>query len=297
MRIAAIGECMIELSSLGPGRMAIGFGGDTLNSAIYLARCGATVDYVTALGDDPYSADMMDAWRKEGVGTDLVSIVPGRVPGLYAITRDDEGERSFHYWRDRSPARELFDAAGPDLDEKLLRFDLLYTTGITLSIYSQRGRARLYELFDRLRARGGRTAFDGNYRARGWPDAAQARAAFEAVLRRSDLAFPTFEDEAALFGDRTPAAAAERIAGYGVGEVVVKNGAEPCTIRIGGEVLSVPAEADVRPVETTAAGDAFNAAYLAARVTGVTPEEAARRAHRLAAQVIQHPGAIMPRRG
>ncbi|CAN5430264.1 sugar kinase [soil metagenome] len=297
MRVAAIGECMIELSEAGQGLMAMSFGGDTLNTAIYLARCGAAVDYVTALGDDPYSAGMLEAWRAEGVGTGLVSIMPGRVPGLYAIRRDGKGERSFYYWRDRSPARELFDTAGPELDDRLLAFDILYTSGISLSIYSEAGRGRLYGLFDRLRAQGGHVVFDGNYRPRGWPGPESARAAFETVLRRAAFAFPTFEDEAVLFGDADPAVTAGRIAGYGVKEVVVKNGAGPCTIRIAGDVTSVPAETDVRPIDTTAAGDSFNAAYLAARLSGSAPREAALRAHRLAADVIRHPGAIMPRSG
>jgi 2-dehydro-3-deoxygluconokinase len=286
---------MVELSTLEPGRMAVSFGGDTLNTAIYLARSGVPADYVTALGDDPYSAEMLGAWQAEGVGTDLVETRPGRLPGLYAIRRDSRGERSFYYWRDRSPARELFDTAGPELEEKLLDFDVLYTSGITLSIYSARGRRRLYDLFDRLRAKGGRIAFDGNYRPRGWPDAGAARAEFETVLRRADFAFPTFEDEAALFGDRDPAATAARIADYGVSEIAVKNGAMPCTIRIDGSVMTVAAEAGVRPIDTTAAGDSFNAAYLASRLKGASHEAAARRAHRLAAEVIRHQGAIMPR--
>ena len=276
--------------------MTLAYGGDTLNTAVYLARCGVTVDYVTALGDDPFSAAMLDGWRAENVGTDLVTIVPGRVPGLYAIRRDARGERSFFYWRDRSPAREIFDNPPPSLMETLEAYDLLYTSGISLSIYAEPARSRLLDLFARARQRGGRVAFDGNYRARGWPDAGTARRNFEAVLAHVDIAFPTFEDEAQLFGDASPMATADRIARQGVREVVVKNGAEPCTIRLDGETVTVPAERDIRPLDTTAAGDSFNAAYLAARLEGKRPEEAARRGHRLAAEVIQHKGAIIPRR-
>ena len=79
-RIASIGECMIELSQAAGGLLSRSYGGDTLNTAVYLARLGVAVDYVTALGDDPWSDEMVSAWRAEGVGTGHVVRVPGRLP-------------------------------------------------------------------------------------------------------------------------------------------------------------------------------------------------------------------------
>src|SRR6185369_1758625 len=92
-RIASIGECMIELSATadGPDLRRLGFGGDTLNTATYLARLGVAVDYVTALGDDSYSARMLAGWRDEGIGTGLVGRLKGRAPGLYMIDLDPNG--------------------------------------------------------------------------------------------------------------------------------------------------------------------------------------------------------------
>ena len=105
-RLAALGECMIELRHAGANDFVQGFSGDTLNTAIYLSRLlgadDARVDYVTALGDDPYSERMIAAWRAEGLGTNLVARLPGRLPGLYVIRTDSKGERSFHYWRGES---------------------------------------------------------------------------------------------------------------------------------------------------------------------------------------------------
>ena len=93
-RVASIGECMIELSPAAGGLLSRSYGGDTLNTAVYLARLGVAVDYVTALGDDPWSDEMLGAWQAEGVGTDLVVRVPGRLPGLYLISTDDDGQRA-----------------------------------------------------------------------------------------------------------------------------------------------------------------------------------------------------------
>src|SRR5262249_42921293 len=111
MRVASLGECMVELSPRPGGLYGLGFGGDTLNTAVYLARLGIAVDYVTVMGDDSFSDRLVTAWAEEGVGTAMVARVPGRMPGLYVIETDDRGERRFHYWRDRAPARELFELA------------------------------------------------------------------------------------------------------------------------------------------------------------------------------------------
>jgi 2-dehydro-3-deoxygluconokinase len=295
MKVASIGECMIEFSAAGGGLFARGFGGDTLNTAVYLSRLGIDTAYVTALGDDALSEAMLAAWQAESIDTREVLRVPGRVPGLYLIERDARGERSFLYWRDRAPAREFFDRADDAALERLAGFDWLYLSGISLSLYGETGRARLRELLVTLRRRGGRLAFDGNYRPRGWSDAESARRAFNAILPLVDLALPTFEDEQALFGDVDGAACLARLKTHGISEIVVKRGPLGCLIEASGGRSDVPPPHVVRPIDTTAAGDSFNAAYLAARISGAAPKQAAQAGHRLASVVIMSPGAVIAR--
>lgn len=306
LRIASIGECMIELSeSAGDAaapamRMQRTFGGDTLNTAVYLARslakADAEVHYVTVLGDDPFSAEMLDAWRREGVHTRLVFRLPGQLPGLYIIRTDAAGERSFHYWRSAAAARELCrPEQAAALTKGLAGFDLVYLSAITLAILDAESRRRLFALLENLRNAGTRIAFDSNYRPRLWASRREAREAVQQALRLAAFALPTFDDEAALFGDPDPAATARRLHALGVGEVVVKCGFEPCLVSLAGQpLLRVPVERRVQPVDTTAAGDSFNAAYLAARLTGQTPAAAGAAGHRLAAKVIAARGAIVP---
>jgi 2-dehydro-3-deoxygluconokinase len=295
MKIACIGECMIEFSAARDGLFARGFGGDTLNTAVYLSRLGIDTTYVTALGDDALSEAMVAAWQAEGIYTQEVLRMPGRVPGLYMIERDARGERSFIYWRDRAPAREFFDRADDAGLERLSRFDWLYLSGISLSLYGETGRARLRELLVAARRRGGRIAFDGNYRPRGWNDAEVARRAFNSVLPLVDLALPTLEDEQALFGDADATACLARLKAQGISEIVVKRGPLGCVIAASGRQVEIPPPHVVQPVDTTAAGDSFNAAYLAARIFGAAPEQAAQAGHRLASIVIMSPGAVIAR--
>jgi 2-dehydro-3-deoxygluconokinase len=295
MRLASIGECMVEFSQAGDGLFARGFGGDTLNTALYLARLGVDTSYVTALGDDRLSDAMLVAWRAEGIRTDEVLRLPGRLPGLYMIERDAHGERCFLYWRDKAAAREFFDRIDDAALDRLARFDWLYLSGISLSLYGETGRARLRDLLTAARRNGGRIAFDGNYRPRGWSDAATARRAFSEILPLVDLALPTLEDEQALFADADATSCFARLKAAGIKEIVVKRGPLGCLIDADGTLLDISPHEVVRPVDTTAAGDSFNAGYLAARIGGASPADAALAGHRLARAVIMSPGAVILR--
>ncbi|GMG85862.1 sugar kinase [Biformimicrobium ophioploci] len=272
----------------------LAYGGDTLNTSVYLARYGVAVDYATALGDDPLSDWMIEQWQMEGVGCGLVARMPGEVPGLYMIEVDEHGERTFHYWRDSAPARRLLDAPGADaLLKAMLRSDYLYLSGITLGIYAPTARQRLYSFLEAYRSKGGRVIFDGNYRPRLWESEGIARTTYEQMYRLTDIALPTIEDEQQVFGDADAASIIARLQGYGVGEVVLKMGGDGCLVADADSRVLVPAE-PVDVVDTTAAGDSFNAGYLAARIAGDAPVQAAAEGHKMAAQVIQHRGAIIP---
>ena len=295
-RVVAIGECMVELARGADGRFGQGFGGDTFNTAVYLARCGVPVAYATALGDDPYSAGILEQARIEGVATDLVQIVPGRMPGLYLIETTPQGERTFHYWRDRSPARELFDETNYEqVAAAMYRAKLVAFSGITLSLYNDAALDRFAAALASARAAGVRIAMDGNYRPRGWGgDSMRAQRVLERFWRLADIALPTFDDEALLWADASPTVSIERLRALGVGEIVVKCGGEGAVCAGVDAITTVPVPERVQPIDTSAAGDSFNAAYLATRLTGAGSEAAARAGHRLAAVVIQHRGAIAP---
>lgn len=295
-RAVAIGECMVELSRGADGRFGQSFGGDTFNTAVYLARAGVPTLYATALGDDPYSAGILRLATAEGIDVNLVSIRPGRMPGLYLIETSSAGERTFHYWRDRAPARDLPDSDDwPKAAAAMTEARLVYLSGITLSLYSPDGLDRLAEALRTARRRGAIIAMDGNFRPRGWGgDAARARSTMERFWRLASVALPTSDDEAALWGDHDPGETVQRLARFDVGEIALKRGAEGAVIwtRDGGSG-NVPVPVPVTPVDTTAAGDSFNAAYLAARLAGRAPAEAAHAGHRLAGIVIAHRGAIV----
>lgn len=289
---------MLELQGAAFGTLRQTFGGDTLNTAVYLARCGGAglrVHYATALGDDSLSGQMLERWAQEGVQTGLVQRLPGRLPGLYLIELDGGGERRFHYWRDQAAARAYFDAATTALEAQADTLDALYLSGISLAILPDAGRERVVALMARMRARGALVAFDNNYRPRLWASVADARHWYERAFASATLALVTADDHQALYGLPTLDAAVGAARALPVREIAIKRGALPACVGRDGHWQEVATVAVPRVVDTTAAGDSFAAGYLARRLRGATPAEAAAFGNRLAACVIQHPGALIPR--
>jgi 2-dehydro-3-deoxygluconokinase len=296
-RVICVGEVMIEMACGSDGRFALGCGGDTFNTAIYLARAGIPTSFASALGEDPYSEKILALTAAEGVASDLVLRVPGRLPGIYLTEADTAGKKTFHYWRDTAPARDLFELNDWNrVAEGVVKATMIYFSGITLSLYSNVGLGRFLALIEVARQQGAKIAFDGNFRPRGWKgDLTRTRTVFMEALKRVDIAMPAYDDEAVLWGDPSPEATVDRLQAFGIGEIVVKNGPNSALVASGGSSEFIPVPEVVVPVDTMAAGDSFNAAYLAARLSGDGPTVAASAAHRLAAQVIRHPGSIMPR--
>jgi 2-dehydro-3-deoxygluconokinase len=292
VRLVVFGEGMIEERVDG----ALAWGGDAVNTAVYLARQGATPDLMTAMGVDAESEALVAAWAAEGIGVGRVLRDAGRTVGRYRITLGDDGQRSFTYDRARSAARGFFDHSEATRSFAwAVQADILYLTGITLSIYGRDGRERIGALARRVRGRGGQVVFDTNYRPLGWSSAEAAWSAMSALGPAITLAMPSMEDQAGLTGAATPAEVAATWLALGVDEVVVKLGADGAYVASADAAETVPAATPARVLDTTAAGDSFNAAYIAARlVEGLPMRAAAERGATLAAEVIGWPGAIAP---
>lgn len=297
-RVACIGECMVELSLPpdGVGEARLGFAGDTANVAIYLARAaGAAVEvaYVTALGDDKLSDRMAEFLASHRLDVSLIERRAGKAPGLYAISLDGKGERSFIYWREDSAARTLFRPAEVVTFERLRDFGLIYLSGISLAVLSPPARTELRAFLAEYRAGGGLVAFDSNYRPRLWPDVQTAREEIGALWKLTDIALPSVDDEMALWGDPDAETVMARILAAGPRQGALKRGAEgPLGIGWDGPLPAFPAES--RVVDTTAAGDSFNGAFLAALLAGSSPPDCLLAGHMLASRVIRYPGAIIP---
>ena len=294
MRFLSIGECMGELAPTGDVDLyRFGFAGDTYNTAWYLRRLRPDIDveYCTAIGRDEVSDRMLEAFAGHGIGTTFVTRRSDRSIGLYMITLRD-GERSFAYWRSASAARLLAEDAAC-LDDALGWADTVYFSGITLAILENGGRARLLAALGAARARGARVAFDPNLRPRLWGSRTEMTGAIMEAAGHADLILPTFDDDAAAFGDADPRATAQRYAAASAGTVLVKNGARPVWILGDGLDEARPVRPAERVVDTTAAGDSFNAAIIDAVSESTPLPQAVARAADVASRVIAARGALV----
>lgn len=293
-RFVSIGECMVEMSGGQDRTYRLGFAGDTLNTAWYArALLGPDwqVDYVTALGDDRYSAQMREFLAAHAIGTAHIQTIPNKRPGLYLIHQAD-GDRHFTYWRDNSAARLMADDRAA-LDAALAGANLIYFSGITLAILTARARGRLIKAIVTARNAGARVAFDPNIRPALWsgPRAMQAVLTVGAAI--SDIVLPTHSDEKPVFGDADATATARRYLDGGSTEIVVKDGPGPAHAVTASDAATATPEPGAVMVDATGAGDSFNGAYLSARLKGLGLEQSLIAAHAVARQVIGHRGALI----
>lgn len=297
-RLVAIGEAMVEMAPVDGASYRRGFAGDTFNTAWHLCRTlgrRATTCFASRIGSDSLSDEFAATLSAGGLDCYALSRDPDRSMGLYLIELDGV-ERSFHYWRDHSAARKLAD--DPKwLAEVVEGAGLIHLSGITVAILPPEGRKRLLAALAVARAGGTVVSFDPNIRPRLWSSMDEIRDTIPQFLEVTDIALPSFDDERMVWNDADPAAVLARMGQLGVAEVVVKNGAGSVALRSDGRDSSLPTPAVDGIRDTTGAGDAFNAGYLAARYLGHKPQAAVAHGQEISAAVIRHFGARLPADG
>ena len=293
--ILGIGECMVELSPAGDGLWKQAFAGDVFNTLWYARNLSAgdiDVSFHTAIGIDPLSDQMLAFAQGAGINCAHIPRLSDRRLGLYSIHLDG-AERSFTYWRDTSAARSMMQY--PDLLwQKVKAADIIYLSGITLAILPPKDCEELLNGLQHRKKKGAQIAFDPNIRPHLWADPSRMRSVLSQAASHSDIVLPSFDDEQRTFDDPDPEATAQRYRQGGSNHVVVKNGSEETLYLRSNETRRFPVAPVEGVVDTTAAGDSFNGAYLAALLSDCSTEEAIRKAQQCAGKVIQNKGALVP---
>lgn len=293
--VLIVGEPLVELLEDPPGTLRRGFGGDALNLAVTLKRASPALDvaFASAVGDDPDSDALLTLCRDEDIDISWIRRVAGAGLGRYRVSVDATGERSFTYERSASPFRGALDEGGGLPDAAAV--DVLCCSGIAMAVLHDAGRRALLMFATAVRERGGTVVYDPNHRPALWADEADARAWTERVVRIVDVLLASTEDGRRLTDADTPAEMADAFRAMGAREVVVTDGANPCMVAAGDVVVGVAPATAVPVMDTTAAGDAFDAGYLAARLRGEPPSASALLGHAAAGTAVGHRGALPPR--
>lgn len=290
--LLTIGECMVEMAPTTGGLFQMGYAGDTFNTAWYARKLAAPdtdIAFLSAIGSDEASAKLAAFVRDAGI-TPFLQVIDDATVGLYLISTKD-GERSFSYWRSASAARRLAE----DMSElPATPGDTVFFSGITMAVLQGDGRAHLLAAVAKARANGATVAFDPNLRPRLWKDADTMRHWITDAARHADIVLPSHEDEATWFDDASPEATADRYRALGCGLTIVKDGPGAVLIAPHGQAIEkVQPQLVAKPVDTTAAGDAFNAAFLTAFMNGQPTADCVKAGCALSAKVIQAPGALV----
>lgn len=293
-RIVVIGECMLELTDDGSGQVSLSYAGDVLNTAVHLARLGFTSSFITAIGVDPYSNMMIKSWAERGIDTSHVLRHPERIPGLYAVQRSPNGDRDFHYWRDQSAARAICSIPGWErCAEYACGASVFYFTGISLAILTAESRYQILAIAETVGKRGGFVIFDPNFRRKLWPDIEDARSWMERAARYANMVVPTDADDHELWSDATHSNSTKKWFEYGAQHVVLKCGEKGASWETpGGYFITSPAGHPRCIVDTTGAGDAFNAGLIAGLLENRTPQETLCYANQVAAETLSYHGAL-----
>jgi len=294
--IFLVGECMVELMETSDNTMKQSFAGDVFNTAVYLKRAFPMIatDLITAVGQDHFSAAMVELFKRESIGCDYVFQSPDKIPGLYSIKTDSTGERSFTYWRENAAARDVMNHISQAVIAKLSKGDIFFFSGISLAVIRAEDRGLFWSLVEQLKKAGVKIVFDPNYRARMWDTQVQAQTQFELAFKYADIALPGVDDFAQLYGLTTAEQVHLFCQPFQFEELLIKNGEQGIMCDVAGEISHFGITPVTNVVDTTSAGDSFNGVYLGARAQGYTLADAITLASAAAGFVIQHKGAIVP---
>ena len=289
--ILALGEPMVEFNQTGEGAGRTylqGFGGDTSNSAIAAARQGASVGYVSAVGDDVYGHMLRELWDREGVDHSEVRTDAQGFTAVYFVTHDESGHH-FSFFRRGSAASRMTPAQLPA--ERIAQARVLHLSGISAAI-SDSACDTCFAAVEIAKAAGVKVCFDTNLRLKLWP-LSRARAVMREMIRRSDICLPSYDDVAAISGLKDADALLDWCLDLGAGVVALKLGAEGALLGDGKTRLRIPPH-PCKVVDATGAGDTFGGALLARLVAGDELEAAGRYATVAAALSTEGYGAVEP---
>jgi 2-dehydro-3-deoxygluconokinase len=294
MKILSIGECMAEFSPDEQlGKFNLGFAGDTFNTAWYIANNHADVNsaYFSKVGDDELSDQMLKFMSDNQVDTRYITTVAGSTIGLYLISLVN-GERTFSYWRNKSAATFLGQNVD-DVGNAMKKQDMIYFSGITLAILDHNSRKNLFSCLKSARRAGKKIAFDPNLRPKLWNDKKEMCDVIMAGANLSDIILPSFEDEATWFSDADPLSTLARYQNVGAETVVVKNAGDPVSFWSQHGTGTYLVESVEKIIDSTAAGDSFNAEILVGLLREIPLADAINNAANLAKKVLMGQGALV----
>ena len=290
--IAIIGECLIELISNGSlaesSTLNKYFGGDTVTTAVAVARMGGKVSYVTKVGNDGFSEFILSCLQKENIDTSLIK-TNDEQNGMYIIANTQDKKELLYYKRKTAATKLCIE----DLPEDFIKqTKLIYTTGIVQSL-SASSRELVRESFKIARENEVLTAYDPNYTSC-FMSSSDTKELLEEIVDYTDIIFLSLKGDAIRLYEID---SIEQIMKYfwnkGVKIVVIKSHIDNGYYTgYNGNVSFTEFYNTSKAVDVTASGDVFNGGFLYAVTNGYQPADAAKFASVVSGLQTQNYGAI-----
>jgi len=297
--VIAIGEVLVDFVSTRPGpcvevpAFEKCFGGAPMNTIVGVARLGIDAGAIAAVGDDPFGQFLIKELKKNRVDVSQVKVKKGRRTTIAFVANEPKsGERTFFFYRKPWTGETSDSSLEPnEIDlSYITKAKILHVSGFALS--QNPCREAIFKAIKHARKIGVRVSFDPTLRVEVWDSEATLRRTYSRALRLSDIAVFSMEEAEFAFGTSEADVAARKALKYGVGIVGIKLGEKGSYIMSkDGNSVQVPAF-EVRPIDTTGAGDGWNAGLLVGLCKGWDLEKCATVANAIGALVVTRRGAI-----
>ncbi len=290
--IAIIGECLIELSANGSladtSTLNKYFGGDTVTTAVAVARLGGNVTYLTKVGNDGFSEFIISSLQKENIDTSLIK-TNDEQNGMYIVSHTLDNKEVLYYKRKTAATKLSIEDFS---EENIKRLKLIYSTGVVQSL-SASSRELVRESFRIAKENDVMTAYDPNYTSC-FMNSDDTKEYFEEIIDLTDVIFLSLKNDAVKLYDIE---SMDKIMHYmwdrGVKIVVIKSHIDNGYYTgYNGDISFTEFYNTQKAIDTTASGDVFNGGFLYALTNGYAPADAAKFASIVSGLQTQNYGAI-----
>ena len=287
--VLCLGEPLLEFNQIKEGNKktySSGYGGDTSNTAISIARQGMSVGFISKVGKDQFGWELLELWKREKVDYSHVSIHPEAPTGIYFVTHDVDGHH-FTYYRSGSAACQMTPLDLPKDDLSQTR--ILHLSAITQAISVSSCETAFAAIFQ-ARKNGVKVSYDTNLRLKLW-SLDRARDVINRTVPMCDVIMPSLEEATSLTGLVDPEEITDYFFELGAKLVVLKQGSHGARVSDGKENLNIPGH-KVKAIDATGAGDTFDGAFLSEWIRKDDPFSAAEYANAAAALSTTNYGAV-----
>lgn len=292
-KICSVGECMMEFSNLEKNSYNQSIAGDTLNFSSYLDKNIFNSFYLTAIGSSDISSSVLNFLKQRKINVNLVKRISTHEIGLYLIKNNNSGEKKFYYWRDNSAAKFFFNNKNIKYYyNKLKFFNYLYFTGITLSLFNKTRRSQFVKLITFLKKRKIQIIFDLNIRISRW-DKKELDIALSQILSKIDILFASGEDLSVWKGDKSLKMFKKILEKYKISHGIYRKNAQFNYSFLNNKKYLIKNKVLRNVIDTSGAGDGYNAAYISNFANHRNPQYALENASKIGAKIVMKKGAIV----